>query len=421
MPPFLAVAVLLGVLAGSTTITGQDQAATAPDRLRVYLDCDDCFETYLRDEIRWVDFVRDPAVAEIHVFVDDNETGGGGREYAIRVVGSGRFQGADDTFRSAFTAGESEDRLRQGVRDTMSIGLLRHIARDGFPEGLTLSVEPSDAQPNVQPASDPWNLWVFSLSGSGSLEAEESRRESNWQAGISIDRVAENWLVSIGTELEQQTERFNLDEDEPLSTTTRSRTFDWIVVKSLGEHWSAGTRGSLNSSTFGNTKLSFTAAPAVEFNVFPYSSYNRRQLRIEYALGARYSRYNEITVFGELRESLPEHRLSATLEQREPWGTLETGVVWSQFLHDPSKNRLEGEGELALRIARGLSVDLEGNVSRIRDQLSLPRRAATPEELLLQLRELQSGYDVRFEVGLTYTFGSIFNNIVNPRFGGRGR
>jgi hypothetical protein len=60
---------------------------------------------------------------------------------------------------------------------------------------------------------------------------------------------------------------------------------------------------------------------------------------------------------------------------------------------------------------------VEGNASRIRDQISLPRRGATPEEVLLRLRQLQSGYEVSFSVGLTYSFGSLFNNVVNPRFG----
>jgi hypothetical protein len=67
-----------------------------------------------------------------------------------------------------------------------------------------------------------------------------------------------------------------------------------------------------------------------------------------------------------------------------------------------------------------LSVEVEGAASRIRDQLSLPRRGADPEEILLRLRELQSGYEVSLRVGFNYTFGSIFNNIVNPRFGGGG-
>ena len=67
--------------------------------------------------------------------------------------------------------------------------------------------------------------------------------------------------------------------------------------------------------------------------------------------------------------------------------------------------------------SRGLSFNVEGSASRLRDQLSLPKRDATDEEVLLRLRQLQSGYEYELQVGLTYTFGSIFNTIVNPRFG----
>ena len=38
--------------------------------------------------------------------------------------------------------------------------------------------------------------------------------------------------------------------------------------------------------------------------------------------------------------------------------------------------------------------------------------------MLLRLRELQSGYNVFVFFGINYSFGSLFNNVVNPRFGG---
>ena len=67
--------------------------------------------------------------------------------------------------------------------------------------------------------------------------------------------------------------------------------------------------------------------------------------------------------------------------------------------------------------SRGLSLSLDASASRIRDQLALPRRDATPEEVLLRLRQLSSGFETRAEIGLTYQFGSRFASIVNPRFG----
>jgi hypothetical protein len=197
----------------------------------------------------------------------------------------------------------------------------------------------------------------------------------------------------------------------------RERDFNWLIVKGLGEHWSAGARGSIESSTFENTSLAIDGAPAIEYNVFPYSQYTRRQFRLLYALGPRTVDYYEETLFGKTEETHLQHELSATYDQQEPWGTLEARVEWSQYLHDLALSRLEADGEVSWRLARGLSVTAEVNASRIRDQLSLPRRGATPEEILLELRELQSGYEYGLSFGLTYTFGSIFSAVVNPRFG----
>jgi hypothetical protein len=124
-----------------------------------------------------------------------------------------------------------------------------------------------------------------------------------------------------------------------------------------------------------------------------------------------------LTLDGQFRETHPAHAASVAFEQTERWGSLDTTVEWSQYLHDLSLNRLEAEGELTWRLARGFSLSMEGSVSRVRDQLSLPRRDATPEEVLLELRQLRSGYEYQYELGITYSFGSIFSAIVNPRFG----
>ncbi len=54
--------------------------------------------------------------------------------------------------------------------------------------------------------------------------------------------------------------------------------------------------------------------------------------------------------------------------------------------------------------------------ARRRDQLSLRRGSATSEEILVRQRELATGYQVEVGFGFSYSFGSIFNNVVNPRF-----
>ncbi|MBA3639019.1 MAG: ATP-binding cassette domain-containing protein [Acidobacteria bacterium] len=71
------------------------------------------------------------------------------------------------------------------------------------------------------------------------------------------------------------------------------------------------------------------------------------------------------------------------------------------------------------RIVRGLSISAEGNASRIRDHISLRSRGATADEILLRLRELQSGYEYDFSMSLTIPSArsSAASSIHNPRFG----
>jgi hypothetical protein len=58
---------------------------------RVFFDCrsPQCDNTYYRTEIDWVSWVRDQADADVYVIMTSQETGGGGREYLIDLLGRG--------------------------------------------------------------------------------------------------------------------------------------------------------------------------------------------------------------------------------------------------------------------------------------------------------------------------------------------
>jgi hypothetical protein len=387
--------------------------------LQVFLDCGEgCFADYLREETPWVDFVRDRSEADVHVIITDTGTGSGGREYVLAFIGEGKRDGRDHTLKAVTGTGDPEDVRRRQVLTTFRIGLLQYLGQDGAPPQLQVDVElEPTAADAAAPRHDPWNSWVFSIRGSASMNAEESNNEREASGSFSADRITPDWKLTFGMSFDQETEEFDLDEDDPVKVSRREREVDALAVKSLGEHWSVGARGEIRSSTFDNTKLRLAVAPAIEFNVFPYSSYQRRQLRAQYALGIQRQTYHEETLFGKLEETLPAHEVSVNYDQRERWGSVEGEIEWFQYLHDLSKSRLEANGEVSWRILRGLSISAEANASRIHDQLSLRRRGATPEEILLRLRELQSDYEYGFSLSLTYTFGSIFSSIVNPRFG----
>lgn len=395
-----------------------DRLPRQAERLRVFIDdCGfGCFEDYLRDEITFVDFVRQAQDADVHLLSTSTDTGGGGRELVLRFVGRGRFAGHDEELRVVTLAGDTENMRRAQVRRTVEVGLLAFMAREGIPAGVAVSVEAERSEAE-EPVEDPWNAWLFSIRTSADYQAEESAKDRSIDINLGADRITEAWKLTFGASLDYSTEEFNLDEDEPLKAVRKERDADWFIARSLGPHWSAGFDGRVESSTFGNTKFSYDMAPAIEYSVFPYEEYATRQLRLQYAVGVRHAEYNEITLYGKLGETHPVHEASITLDQRQPWGSLEARLEFSQYLHDPKFYRLEVSGDLSFRIIRGLSLTLEGRASRVRDQLSLPRRGATDEEVLLRLRELQSSYELEIDIGFTYSFGSLFNNVVNPRFG----
>jgi len=109
--------------------------------------------------------------------------------------------------------------------------------------------------------------------------------------------------------------------------------------------------------------------------------------------------------------------MTMTLEIKEPWGNISSALQGSNYFHDLGKNRLEFWRGLNLQLWKGLSLGLYGQYSRINDQISLPKAGASLEDILLQKRMLGTNYNYGFSVGVNYAFGSIYSNIVNPRFG----
>jgi hypothetical protein len=150
--------------------------------------------------------------------------------------------------------------------------------------------------------------------------------------------------------------------------------------------------------------------------VFPYRESTRRALTALYSAGVRSARYREITIFDETEEVRPAHALWLVYSERQPWGSASANVSFSQYLHDTRKNSVSFGGNVNVRLFRGFSFDVRANYSKVKDQLSIPKEEASTEEILLRLKQLQTDFRYSMNLGLSYRFGSSFNNVVNPRF-----
>lgn len=411
------------LLAIGVSLAGSVHAQSAPDstqRLRVFLDCDGCDMPYFQTEVPFVSFVRDREVADVHLLVTEQRTGGGGSEYTLTFIGRGSFAGVSDTLRLVTRPAETEQQVDSRGAQLIRLGLARYFAR--MPAGERLKVS-EDAAPAAGVADggsgiarDPWNGWIITTNLNGFFNGQSGTRAvwANGSLGARRVTARDKWSFDLNGSYNEN--RYDVGGFRYFNAS-RSQAMGARYVFPLGEQWSGAVRSRMMHSTFENIDLRLGFSPAVEYNLFPYTESTRRQLRFEYALRFGRVDYIELTVYEKTAETTAQEELEITLESKEPWGSTELSVSSSHHFRDFRLNRVDVGGEASLRIAQGLSLTLGGFVSRIRDQLSLSAAGATPEEILLQRRQLQTDYSYFANVGLRFTFGSIFNPAVNARFG----
>lgn len=393
-------------------------AAPAGEATRVFLDCNTfCDFDHLRREITYVNWVRDRADADVHLIVTSQDTGGG-REYVLRFIGLRGFLNSDDELRFTTQQSETDDEIRRRQTQRIGLGLTRYVAKGALADRLQVSytAPTGTASGQTQKPKDPWNLWVFEIGMQGYFSAESRQKESHLNGSVEASRVSDKWKFRSEIEASRNRSTFTLDDDEEFKS--RSSEYQWsgLLIRSLSKHWSLGLETEAGRSTRENYDLLLKIEPGIEYNVFPYSESSRRQFVFIYSAGFNYGNYRDSTIFNKLSESRPIHRFTIAGEATQPWGRLESRLVASTYLDDWSKNRISLFSFGEVRIVRGLNLTLYGSYARIRDQLAIPKADIPDEEILLRLRELQTSYRWDFEVGLSYTFGSKFSNIVNPRF-----
>ncbi len=385
--------------------------------VKVFLDVSPRYQEYIKEEIPYVNYVRDRKLAQVHIMMTIQRTGSGGRENTITFFGQQDFIAVNDTLIYVSNQLDTEDIVRRGIVRILKMGLVRYVSKTPLSEYLSINYLQKTVTNKVV---DKWNYWVFNMNANTLLNGEESRKEFSIRGSLSADRVTPDWKTSLNASTDYSRRDYETDESD-ISSYRRSQNFQGLIVKSISKHLSTGFYGSAQSSIYLNNRFSYNVAPAIEYNVFPYSEYTYREFRFLYKAGFTDIRYYEESIFNKIQEYLFDESLSATLELKEKWGSITTTLEGSHYFHDFSKNRLRLNCNINLRLFEGLSIDIRGMASMIHDQLSLPKEGATEEEVLLNQRQLSTQYDFFFLIGLRYTFGSIYSNVVNPRFGGNGR
>ncbi|HUF46638.1 MAG TPA: hypothetical protein VMM93_02420 [Vicinamibacterales bacterium] len=402
--------------------TDTDQAQ-ASQMLRVFLDCSQCDFNNLRQDITFINYVRDRKDADVHVLVTTQGTGGGGREYTFEFIGLGRFVDIQQRLIYTTSGTDTDDERRRGVARTFSLGLTPYLLRTPSADQFSLQYRaPAGAAQAALTPDDPWNFWILRVGANVDLSGEEKQQSRRFRGNLSANRTTADWKFSVSTNSAVNESDFILSDGREVRSTTRSWDVTGSAIKSIGvDHWGGLLRGQVRSSTQSNERRDARLSVGLEYDFFSYAESTRRSMVIQYSMGVAHVDYYQLTLFGKTKETLGDQRLAAILALRQPWGTSQMSVAYSSYLNDASQYRFDAYGDVDVRLFRGFGLTVEARASRVRDQLYLPAGSATDEEVLLRIRQLATGYRYGFQVGFSYQFGSIYNNVVNPRWSATAR
>jgi hypothetical protein len=379
------------------------------DALLVYMEAND----YIRKEIPYINYVRDIRDASVYILSTKQRTGAGGTEFTYFLVGQNENKGMYDTlsFISAPDATYEEIRLQEV--NTLKLGLMRYIAKTPLAKYMQISF----TEPIAQTVStDKWDSWVFKAQLSGWFEGQQTYKSNNLYGRVTANRVTEDWKINTRASYSYGIETFVID-DETIKSKTNSKSVSALVVKSMSDHWSYGGTVYLGSSIYNNLDRSISAMPGIEYDIFPYSESTRKQLRILYSIGYNYFNYTDTTIYDKMEEGHAQHSINVAYAVVQKWGQIDLSSEYSNYLYDWSKNNLSAYITFNLRIIKGLQLNFSGGASVLHDQLGLAKSGVTTEDILLKKKELATQFQYWGNFGVSFTFGSIYNNVVNPRFG----
>lgn len=382
------------------------------DALNVYMEASD----YFRKEIPYINYVRDLKEADVFIISTYHSAGSGGMQYTYFITGQNRFIGMADTLTFTSSPDDTQDLIRQQQVRVLKMGLMRYVVKTPLARYLNISFT-IPLKESV--ATDKWHNWVFRTSVSGFLSGQKSYNYTNLYGNMSANKITEEWKINISARYSYGIDNFIINGDT-YTSKNNSTGISALLVRSISDHWSYGGSFSAGASSYSNLKLSLSLLPGIEYDIYPYSQSTRKQLRLLYRVGLNPVFYNDTTIYNKTRENLWMHSLTAAYAVVQKWGSVDVSLGYSNYLHDWSKNNLSLDGDLSLRIAKGLNLEIGGGVTLIHDQLSLVKGGATAEEVLLRRKELETQYSFFAMFGFSYTFGSIYNNVVNPRFGSSG-
>lgn len=407
--------VVIGLCCGVSNARAQQ----AVERPRIYLSCpQQCFDPYLRQELSYFDWVRDPHLADVNLVVVRQPAGNGGERFTVTPSvrgGSGEIE--TRTAMSLVTvAGTSPDAARTQLIQLILRVLHRDLQGTTHADAFELRLPKRDGD-RLSDLRDPWDYWVIAPELRGGGEGGSGYYFAELTAGLTVRRITDASKLRLRGSYTRDFSGYRLEDGSRIRGDIYSVDSRALYARSLGQHVSLGVVAVARVHQYENLARHVHGGPALEFNLFRYEHNAHKQLRFAYQVGAWSNGYFERTLRGRTSDLLAYHAVSVVTDINQAWGSIQWVGQLNTFVPNLGGFRLSTGAAINLRLFEGFSLGVEGLAAWVRDQISLRERPVTDSELLLWTAQQPTSHSFGATFVATYTFGSVHNTIVNPRFG----
>jgi hypothetical protein len=402
-------------------------AQNEPNRPKLFINCASwqCYEDYVRTELSFFDFVRDRFQADVQILVIMQENGAGGANFTLNFIGQNQFKKQNDTLKFSTKQTDTDDMIRQKMVQMMKIGLVPYLKSTEFVSAISVDL-PKRKSEEALIKKDKWDYWVFTIGAWGNYSAESNSSNYFLLNYLDISRITPESKLLISGSYDTNFSKFvfqDVDEfgnvtNETIKARNENSNLNVIYVKTLSEHWSVGAYHEYWSSVRRNVQAGFTLAPALEYNIFPNSMNTQKQLRLIFQSGVRAMRLITINDRDRLSEYEPYYRLDMHIALVQPWGSVSGRIGGHHFFTEKNLFRLNTNLNVRWRIFEGFNLDFNTNASYFKDQILFLPKDINRNNVLLGAGILPTNFSFSFGGGISYTFGSINNSVVNPRLNG---
>lgn len=400
-------------------------AQNTKDNLSVFLDCSnngaECYYDYVRQELSLITFVRDRTDADVHLLLKSNWNTQGTQITTIFIIGKKSFEGKSDTLNYSAPPSLTDDDKRKILVKNIKMALLPFIAKTTLADKIFVEFKKKEGEKIIatdeKKKKDPYDFWVFQFGISGNYSGNQVSKDASANGYFFADRETPITKTNFYINANEQYSKYE-SQGDVYEYDFQQFGVGLDHVKKLNEHVAVGGGASFNNSIFSNLKTQFTVGPKAEYSVFKYKNFNNIRWVFAYSIDARNNQYYDTTIYLKTKEFFFAQEANTIFSNTQEWGSINLGIFWRNLMHDWQKNNLSFSGAVSLKVAKGLNMAIWGNYNFVRNQINIRKGDATIDQLLAQNREILSNYGFDLGVGMSYRFGSKFNDAVNPSFKG---